>query len=366
MRIILSDTAYKIRVEGKREPPLGLSSIASTLRLNGHEVFVMSPDLEGWSVSGTPNHLLKGKPDIIGLTILDQNAKKALKIIKGLRRKGFKGYILLGGYWPSFNHREILENFPEVDFCIRGEGEIPTLELLNALEGKTILENVPSLSYRKGTTVIENPIETLNQDLDSLPFAARDYTNHVIRLGGAPAIYTGKGCPANCSFCDIVTFYRLAKGNKLRTRSPEKIIDEIEFLVRCFSQPHITMVDDNFLMPGKRGEEFVDRFVEEIKNRNLHIKFDLMCRADMIIATTFQKLKDVGLNRVFIGAESGHQRGLQTFNKRITVEETYRAIEILHNLGITFTLGLILVDPWTTFDEFTANVAFLNTVKKTI
>lgn len=364
MRVILSDTAYDIRVEGRREPPLGMSSIASFLRLQGHDVFTVSPDLEGWSLAATPAQLMRGKPDVIGLSALDCNSKKALKIARQLRRKGFRGHIALGGYWPTFYDREIIENFPEVDFCIRGEGEIPMMQLLNALEGITPMEHVPSLTYRRGDTIYSNPMNPLLQDLDSLPFVARDYTSEVIRMGGAPSIYTEKGCPASCAFCDIVAFYRLAKGNKLRARSAKNIVDEIELLVRSFGQRHITFVDDNFVLPGKRSGESIDEFVNEIQQRRLKVYFDLMCRAELVQEPIFRKLKEVGLNRVFIGAESGHERGLQTYNKKITIEDTYRALNVLNDLDISFTIGMILVDPWTTYQEFMDNLQFLRDIKR--
>jgi radical SAM superfamily enzyme YgiQ (UPF0313 family) len=363
MKIVLCDTAFNIKIEAPREPPLGLSSIASFLRLNGHLVKVISPYLEGWHISETARKINKLNPDIIGFSIIDKNAVDAIKLIKKLRKLGYKGYIVLGGYWPSLNSYDILKTFKEVDACIRGEGEFTLLELAESLNSQKSFKNILGLSYRNGTDIIENENRPLIENLDKLPFPARDYTAQVIKMGSAPAIYTGKGCHGSCSFCSIKAFYREIPGEKIRTRTHKNIIDEMEGLMSNFSLPHFTIVDDNFILPGKKGAEFVESFRKEILNRRLNLSFDLMCRVDLIDQEIFNKLKSVGLKRVFIGVESGHENGLKRFNKKITVGKSIEAINTLQNLGLEFTVALILSDPWTNYEEFETNLKFMKIIR---
>jgi radical SAM superfamily enzyme YgiQ (UPF0313 family) len=363
MKIILCDTAFNINLEAPREPPLGLSSIASFLRLNGHIVKVLSPYLEKWNINESARKIYKWNPEIVGFSIIDKNAVNAIKLIKKLRKLSYKGYIVLGGYWPSLNSYEILKTFKEVDACVRGEGEFTLLELTESLNSQKDFKNILGLSYRDGSNIIENKNRPLIENLDELPFPARDYTSQVIKLGSAPAIYTGKGCHGSCSFCSIKAFYKEIPGEKIRTRTHKNIIDEMESLVRNFSLPHFTIIDDNFIFPGKKGAEFVELFKGELSKRKFKLNFDLMCRVDLIEREIFSKLKSVGLNRVFIGVESGHQNGLKRFNKKITVAKSIEAINTLQNLGLEFTVALILSDPWTNYEEFETNLKFMRKIK---
>jgi len=363
MKIILCDTAFNINIDDPREPPLGLSSIASYLRLNSHIVKVFSPYLEGWNILKTAKQIYKWNPKIVGFSIIDKNAVNAIKLIKRLRKLGYKGFIVLGGYWATLNSFDILKTFKEADACIRGEGEYTLLELVESLDSQNNFKNILGLSFRNGTNIIENKSRSLVENLDNLPFPARDYTAQVIKIGSAPAIYTGKGCHGSCSFCSIKAFYKKSPGEKIRTRTPKNIIDEMENLVKSFSLPHFTIIDDNFIMPGKKGEGFVESFREEIRKRKLKTSFDLMCRVDLIEKEIFSKLKSVGLKRVFIGVESGHENGLKRFNKKITVEKSLEAIKLLQNLDLEYTVALILADPWTNYGEFETNLKFMRKIK---
>lgn len=363
MNIVLTDTAFTNKFKIYREPPLGLSSIASYLRSKDLNVKVLSPNLEQLTIKKTVREIIKYKPAIVGLSIIDVNAVDAIKLVKCLRKSGYRKLIVLGGFWATLNSYNILKAFPEVDICVRGEGEQTLYEIVRAINRKERFKNILGISYRNGSEIIENDNRPLIQNLDDLPLPARDYTEQVIKMDSPPAIYTGKGCHANCSFCSIKAFYNHCSGPKIRTRNPKKVIDEMEMLIDKFELPYFTIIDDNFIMPGKKGAQFIEEFSREITNRKLEVYFDLMCRVDLIEVALLEKLKSVGLKRVFLGVESGHEDGLKRFNKKITVDKSLKAISILQNLGLEFTVAIILADPWTNSEEFEKNLNFIKKIK---
>jgi len=101
---------------------------------------------------------------------------------------------------------------------------------------------------------------------------------------------------------------------------------------------------------------------EEILRRKLGVPFTCSCRVNDIDPDLFGLLKEAGLTRVFIGVESGTERGLLTFNKRTTVAQNVNALATLDKLGIGYKIGFIFFDPYTTFEELKQNLGFLSDI----
>jgi len=361
MRVTLVDPALRKGLKEAYET-MGIAYIASVLREGGHEVTLISSSLDWLSPRKLAGAVRESEPELLGISVLEVNAKEALGVAESLKSSGIKAHINLGGHFPSFNHRRILRDFPFVDSVTVGEGEYTLLELANRLERKEGLEGIRGLSFREDGTITSNPPRPLVDDLDSIPYPARDFTPKVIAEGGPISVLASRGCYANCSFCSIRSFYGLSEGRKWRTRSPERVIDEMESLVSAFGRRKFKFIDDQFIGRGRRGRELAYRFAGELLERKLDIEFIISCRSDEIDEDLFRLLKEAGLRKVFIGIESGTEKGLRTFNKGVSVEQNRRALEILDRLGIRYVLGFIMFDPYTTFEDVKGNFQFLSNI----
>jgi radical SAM superfamily enzyme YgiQ (UPF0313 family) len=102
---------------------------------------------------------------------------------------------------------------------------------------------------------------------------------------------------------------------------------------------------------------------QEIIRRNLNIHFSIQCRVNDIDLETFTILKDAGLRRVFLGVESGSQTILDRFKKGVSVQDNINAIETLAKLDMYVSMGFIMFDEETTFDEVSENMDFIKKVK---
>ena len=281
-----------------------------------------------------------------------------MKLVHQMRENRYRGHITLGGYWPTFHSLELMHGFPAVDSVVRHEGENTLLELAEHLPDDD-LSSVLGLSYRAGAVVHENPQRPLVRCLDELPFPARDFTAHILSQGSYINVSTSRGCYANCSFCAIARFFRTGTGKVWRRRSAESLAEEVEALSRRFRFNCFKFIDDQFILSNKEGNEFCENLSQELGRRNLKIRFQIACRANNIERALFQRLKDLGLEKVFIGVESGHQRGLDTFHKQVTVETNNQALATLRELDILYDIGFILVDPYTTHEELKQNLKYM-------
>jgi radical SAM superfamily enzyme YgiQ (UPF0313 family) len=357
MRVVLIDPATRFATIEPYEN-LGLAYLTAMLRRHRHQVRLVSTAHENLSMRQTLKEVFKFDPALIGITVLGANAKRTIQLVHALRESGFRGHITLGGYYSTFHANELLRGFPALDSIVRNEGEMALLDLVEHLPDGD-LSGVLGLSYRDGAAVKENPQRPFTKSLDDLPFPARDFTPHVLRLGSFIHVSTSRGCYANCSFCSIAKFFRMGNGKVWRRRSAESLADEVEWLARRFHSNQFKFIDDQFILTNQEGHEFADAFGAELSRRNLRIHFAIACRANNIERNLFQKLKTLGLVKVFVGVESGHQRGLDTFAKETSVAMNNQALATLRDLNLMYDVGFILIDPYTTYDELRQNLLYL-------
>jgi radical SAM superfamily enzyme YgiQ (UPF0313 family) len=328
---------------------LGIASLKSYVSSRGFHAEILDMAIEELSVSGAINKIITMNPKVIGISLLDGTKKKGFNLIRYLRRRGYRGIIVVGGYLATFSAREILRDFPQIDYVVRGEGEVTLVELLQFIfkRNRRKLPEIPGLSYRQNNRTIDNPARPLITDLDVLPPPDRKYAERMINNNSPLRIYATRGCWGNCSFCDIISFYSSSSGKRWRRRSVKRLIDEVEDLVKKYKTHYFIFNDDQFLVKGKKCREYVDEFVKEIDNRNLKINFELMCRADTIDRYIIAQLKSAGLKRVFLGIESFDSRQLQRYRKAISVRQNIKAVIILKQLKVDVIASVILADAYT-------------------
>jgi len=140
---------------------------------------------------------------------------------------------------------------PQVDVVVRGEGELATAEILDALDGKLRhrdgrldgLEDVPGITFRSGESIIRTGDRDRMADLDVLPspYLTGMFSPFAEATMPAYIIETNRGCPYGCTFCD----WGSATRARIRKFSLERVFDEIEWGAR-HGMPRTTFADANF------------------------------------------------------------------------------------------------------------------------
>ena len=332
---------------------LGIASLKAFVQSWGFSADTLDMAVEGLSVQDGIQRILSIQPEVVGFSLLDDSKFKGLELIRSIRQAGYAGVIVAGGYFASFAAQDLLRDFPEIDFVVRGEGEITLAELLENIirQSPQLLKEIRGLSFRENGKIIHNPARPLITDLDILPEVDRKYSQMVLERGSRLRISTSRGCWGKCNFCDIIGMYGQSPGKVWRCRSVKRVVDEIEQLVKNFQTNYFAFNDDQFLLPGKNGLARVEAFATELEQRNLQIQFELMCRADTIYPPTMQRLKSVGLQRVFLGLESFDDKQLDRIKKRISVRQNLKAVITLYRLKIDVIASVILADAYTTLSD---------------
>ena len=354
-------TASKYKSMGVIAPPLGIAYMAGVLQENNIDVEILDASAEDMDFKDVEKELLKRKPDLVALTALTPTIGRALETAQVVKETLPDSIVVMGGYHPTFNFIETLED-ENVDIVIRGEGEYIMLNLVQALENQSSLHDVKGIVFedKNSKEIVVNPEAPLIQDLDELPFPALnllpmkkyrllDMDTHMTTM------ITTRGCPMQCSFCSSAAMH----GKKIRERSVENIVDEIEYLKTNYDIDTIAFMDDTFTLKKRK----VMAICDEILKRNIEIMWGCTSRVDTLDEKLLKKMKEAGCITIFIGVESADQQQLDNMCKNTTIAKIENAFKIAHKLKIRTIASVALGMPGDTKEIMNKTVKFVHKLK---
>ena len=340
---------------------LGISYIASMLEFNNFNVEIIDSVQENLTTSKLNEKIEKEKYDAIGISTYFYNYMQVALLVKRIRKKNKNIFIFLGGYFPTFEYERILFDLLEVDCCVIGEGEITTLELMKNLDNRQAWKDVLGIAYLENGKICFTGRRHLIENLDELPFPKRKVFSREV----PSPVLTSRGCYGRCNYCSAYGFYNTCIGNRVRRRTPENVVDEIEKLINNYNVDHIHINDDSFTIASKNSRKWFYKFYELIKQKNINVKFACDFRADEIVSARdiIEDFMQIGLYNVFVGIESLEQEQLDFYNKGLNVEHNIKAIEIIKELGLEFRIGVLLFDPIVTVDRIYKSLKIVDEIK---
>jgi radical SAM superfamily enzyme YgiQ (UPF0313 family) len=244
-------------------------------------------------------------------------------------------------------------NAPSIDYVIQGEPELAVYDLAAALASGSTVHGIPGLLFRDSGQVHRTPRRPL-VDVESLPYPKRHgMPMNRYNVAGFPSpvvfMYQSRGCPYRCNFC--LWPQTVFGTGDYRPRAPERIVDEIQYVLKEFpSTRSIFFDDDTFNL----GRDRLLRFAQELKDRNVKIPWGMNARADHWDKELMERLIETGLFTLRIGIESGDQHVLNQTQKGLKLDEARATLELSRSLGIKnhvfFMVGL-RDESWTSVEN---------------
>lgn len=339
---------------------LGLRYLSSTLKAHGHETrFVVF----GNGAAPVIEAARQMEPHIVGFSLIFQFMVPEFRdVIAELRAAGISAHITIGGHYASFEPRELLEAIPDLDSVVRFEGEDTLLELATKIIQEEDWRLIDGIAYRdqQGNAVL-NPARQGRADLDQYPWPDRDDIPYELQDFPTASILASRGCPWQCSFCSIITFYEGNGTKGRRRRDPMKIVDEMEYLHLERDAEILLWQDDDFLAGGPAAVRWAHAIAAETIRRGLHrsLRWKLSCRSDETKRASLEPLVEAGLTHVYLGVEAGDAEDLKSLNKLLKPDVHITAGNVLRDLGLSFDFGFMLLQPWSTIDSVRNNIRFL-------
>lgn len=318
--------------------PLGIMYLASSIKQAGHnaELVLTSEKLE--------EKVQDYKPDIIGYSIMTGDQNFYDNINKRLKQN-FNFFSIAGGPHPTF-FQEMLEKSSFDSICI-GESELSIRELLENPDNT----DIPNIYFKIKEKIIKNPVRPFIENLDDIPFPDREivFKYKEIREGPIKHFIASRGCPYNCSYCFNKSYSEIytGKGKRIRFRSVDNLLNEVEQVTRSSLTKIVYFQDDIFILKPEWVKEFSEKY-----RKRINLPFHCHTRANLVTEDIVRDLKNAGCYSVHIAAESGNDDVRKNIlNRVMSNEQIYYAVELLKKSRIKTMLQNILGLPFTTLNN---------------
>jgi radical SAM superfamily enzyme YgiQ (UPF0313 family) len=334
-------------------PPLGLITLATMLKGNGHEVVIHDFVLAlrtgelpfGRSLyDRSAESILALDPDLVAFSTQCTTLPPVLQIAERLKKLRSSLKIVLGGHTISFVDQRAMAAFHCIDAVVRGEGELTFQELVAAYASDRGEEDVAGVTWRRRGTIRRNPDRPLLENLDIIP--AADYglvaPLHVYRDAcGLPrsivTLEVGRGCPHQCVYCSESIFWR----RRSRTFSIERLIREMHHLRSCGAECFLLAYDQ-----FTANRRFVERFCHAVIDEGLNeLPWYCISRLDTVDPTLLGLMRRAGCESMCYGIDSGSERTLHFIRKRIDRSILSRRVAETTAAGIVPTLSFVIGFP---------------------
>ena len=282
------------------DPPIGIASIAGFLERRGHEVMIidgMGEDLLEDTILG---RLLEFRPGAVGISCNYCILHDATVRLARRMREVFGDHVLV---FAGGNHAAALADVllgqagGSIDCIARGEGELITLSLVEAVEAGAHLSKVPGIAYMENGGVITNPTPPLLPNLDLLGLPAY----HLLPMDKYRRynIVSMRGCPYACSFCASTVLF----GRKVRYRSPAGVVAEIEHLLSTYGDRQFWFSDDTFTVNRRHTLEML----AALRARGLPIRWSCLTTVHTVKPDLLEAMRDSGCMYISYGIETGNE-----------------------------------------------------------
>ena len=318
-------------------PPIGLSYIAGYLKEHtNHEVSILDALALKLSYDEIAQKIREFNPDVAGTTLFTPTFYDHLKIAKLVKSVKPNCIFCVGGTQHLRMFLNETLSHPEIDYAIRGEGEIIFSNLLNVLDTNGSLSSVSGISYVKDGSVVSIGDEGYIDNINKMPSPAFDLlpiNEYKSAIGtGLPVgtIATSRGCPYSCTFCDHP--YRT-----YRSYDQDRILSEMSFFYDRGIKEFV-FFDDMFNISPKR----VIKIAIHIRERFPDIIWSFRGRADQVSEEMLKTSRQAGLVQIMFGIEAARDIDLKAINKQITLKQLFDSILLCHNYGIEVSTNWII------------------------
>ncbi|OGI28211.1 MAG: B12-binding domain-containing radical SAM protein [Candidatus Moranbacteria bacterium RIFOXYC1_FULL_44_13] len=328
--------------------PMIPASAATLLKENGYEVIWDDAIAEGLNYEQWKMRLIREKPDIVAIETKTPVIKRHWKIISELKscyELRASRFVLMGDHVTALPE-ESLQN-SKVDFVLAGgDYDFLLLKLLENIDNP----NLPRI-IRGGGQYSLDELPQIDRELTKWKLYA--YKNGNYKYTPGAYVMNARDCWwGKCSFCSWTTLF---PGEKCRTRSAKKALDEIGELIKLGARE--IMEDSGTLPIGKWLEEFCKGMIERGYSQKVKISCNMRLNA-IKDAEIYKLMKKAGFRMILFGFESANQKTLDRINKNLKIEEIEPALKMCKVSGLEPHITVMVGYPWETKKDLENTLEF--------
>ena len=374
MKILLISPNWKWCEEEKNVnypfPPYNLCLLAAIVRNKNlcDDIKIVDAYVDDLKLSELKTIIEEYKPDVMGTTVLMDQLCDAGHLVTKITKEVDKNIItIMGGVYVTMNSKRAIDDI-NLDYAVVGEGEYVFPEMIQFFRGERDELPEKGVMYKKDGEIVFKARSDFVTDMDSLPIPAWDlidfpaYSDHVAREFSPDSprdlpyvrLYTSRGCPFTCSFCQVPKI----AGHKVRRQSAKRVLDELEFITKTFGIKSFMNSDDNFLATDK---ETLRQFLHGLRDRKLGLTW--IFEDVGVMHLTKEKidwLADSGCNYMGFAIETGVERISKDLiaGKPLKKQHRIEMMKYAQSKGIFCSSNFIIGFPTETWDEIRETIKF--------
>jgi len=333
-------------------PYLGVGYLSAVLQQRGIDVELVDGSVHDLDVAGIAERAARLGPAIVGVTAMSPGLRDAYVLVRLLRAKLPDATIVLGGSHVSADPGAVAGMGLRYGFAGEAEASFGSF-CEHVLGGGEPPAELPGL-VMDGRANPAAPVA----ELDTLPFPTRLPLAHGgwhhVAHGGFATVLASRGCPYDCAFCH--------HDRKMRSRSPENIVTEMERVHRDQGCTRFEFVDEVFTV----HHDWVSRICGLLRERLPRVTWTCETRVNLVDQELLREMAASGCTGVAYGIESASNRVLQTLSKRQRVDQCVRALTLSKEVGIDPGGFLMLGLPGETEEDMLATIRFAHEVAKRV
>lgn len=356
------------------EPPFWAATIAAYVREKGISVEILDAEVDNLSPDSVIERIVQKKPQLIGLIITGNHLSASTWKMHGAsllankikESKIVSPIFMWGLHVSALPEKTLCEE--STDYVVKGEGLKSVVQLTKYIvEATGSLEEIKGLYYRKADgSIAGNPEISLELNLDDMPMQALDllqmdkYRAHNWqRFGetestpkGYGVIATTLGCPFQCSYCAISTLFGM---RKVRYKSVDRVIREIEILVKDYHVHYIKILDENFVL----NKEYVSEICDKLIEKNFDLNIWAYARVDTVDKIILEKLRKANVKWLCLGIESADENSMEDVKKAQYNNETTReVVKMIKDADINILANVMYGLPQDDMESMEKTLAF--------
>ncbi len=328
--------------DARQQPHLGFAFIGGHLAREGISCHIVDAYTFDQPIDSVIDEVAALRPRLVGFYSCSEDRYNAIALIKGIKAASPETLTVGGG--PHFGYAPVdaLEQIPELDFAIAGDGEEAMLELWNGIQtegGKWDLSNVAGLSWRSDGLIIMNERRVTAPDFEGMKPAWELYdmdrydgaltlTIHTRSIG----VISSRGCPAHCTFCAN------SLNRNVRYKKPSTFVDECQEVIERYGFEGLNIQDDSFT----ENYPHVRAVCREIIDRGLRFKWYCSLRVNDVERETLEIMKEAGCVGLGFGVESCSNEVLRRVAKGTNREMIFDAVDMVNSVGFDH-IGLFVM-----------------------
>lgn len=310
--------------------PLALLAIGTQIEKDFEVVIIdarIEKDVEAIVNQHIDDTVLVGVTSLTGAPLLD-----AIEFSKLVKEKNNSLVLVWGGWHTSLFPNQVLEEIPQVDIAVQGQGELTFKEIANSILVQSDYRSIKGLSHRENGKVIKNPprsLENVNH-FERVNYDLIDVEKYFKAKGTRQFDYISSvGCFFRCKFCaDPFVFDRNFSGLE-----PDRVVQDLIYYHEKYQFTDLNFQDETFFTYSKK----IIKMAEGLIDYGSQFTWAATLRADQGSRMSFEDFKtckNSGLRRLLIGVESGSQEMMDLLNKDIKLEQVFQCADWCEKLGI--------------------------------